>query len=126
MPWGLGAAIDYVDRIGLEKYRVGMCTGSSPMQRSVYWRFPGSRIIGTASKRRACFRSCIKNVPSEEVGARLIRMASRTCSGITAHSPSCAVRVEATVRPSFAFYNTCAEIDVLIDALWRIASERGV
>jgi cysteine desulfurase / selenocysteine lyase len=30
--------------------------------------------------------------------------------------------VESTVRPSLAFYNTCADIDALIAALLRISS----
>ncbi len=33
--------------------------------------------------------------------------------------------LEATVRPSFAFYNTCAEIDVLVRALHRLAHQIG-
>jgi cysteine desulfurase/selenocysteine lyase len=33
--------------------------------------------------------------------------------------------LEATVRPSFAFYNTCAEIDVLVHALHRLAHQVG-
>ena len=32
---------------------------------------------------------------------------------------------EATVRPSLAFYNTCEEIDVLVEELHRLAAERG-
>ena len=31
---------------------------------------------------------------------------------------------ETTVRPSFAFYNTCAEIDVLVDAVKKLATAR--
>ena len=34
--------------------------------------------------------------------------------------------LESTVRPSLAFYNTCGEIDVLIDALKEIQSETGL
>ena len=46
--------------------------------------------------------------------------------GIIARSRSCGDSgVEATVRPSFAFYNTFEEIDVFIDAVRRIA-EGGV
>lgn len=32
--------------------------------------------------------------------------------------------VEATVRPSLAFYNTCEEIDLLVAALHRLAARR--
>ena len=32
--------------------------------------------------------------------------------------------VESTVRPSFALYNTCADIDALIAALTRVTSHR--
>jgi cysteine desulfurase / selenocysteine lyase len=33
--------------------------------------------------------------------------------------------VESTVRPSFALYNTCADIDALVSALSRIAGGRN-
>jgi cysteine desulfurase / selenocysteine lyase len=33
---------------------------------------------------------------------------------------------ETTVRPSFAFYNTCGEIDVLVSALKDIQAETGL
>jgi len=33
--------------------------------------------------------------------------------------------VESTVRPSFAFNNTCAEIDVLVRVLHRLADQAG-
>jgi cysteine desulfurase/selenocysteine lyase len=31
---------------------------------------------------------------------------------------------EATVRPSFAFYNTCAEVDALVGVVKRLAERR--
>ena len=34
--------------------------------------------------------------------------------------------LEATVRPSFAFYNTCGEIDALAAAITDIQSETGL
>ncbi len=33
--------------------------------------------------------------------------------------------VEATVRPSLAFYNTCAEVDLLVSVLLRLARGKG-
>jgi cysteine desulfurase/selenocysteine lyase len=33
--------------------------------------------------------------------------------------------VESTVRPSFALYNTCADIDALVSALARIVGGRN-
>jgi cysteine desulfurase/selenocysteine lyase len=33
--------------------------------------------------------------------------------------------LEATVRPSLAFYNTCADVDALVAALLRIQSGKG-
>ena len=41
----------------------------------------------------------------------------------------CIVRrfgLESTVRPSLALYNTCADIDALVAALWRIQSGRNI
>jgi cysteine desulfurase/selenocysteine lyase len=33
--------------------------------------------------------------------------------------------LEATIRPSLAFYNTCEEIDALIAALHRLVAAKG-
>jgi cysteine desulfurase/selenocysteine lyase len=33
--------------------------------------------------------------------------------------------VEATVRPSLAFYNTCEEVDLLVSVLQRLARGKG-
>jgi len=33
--------------------------------------------------------------------------------------------LEATVRPSLAFYNTCAELDTLAESVWKLASRRA-
>ena len=32
--------------------------------------------------------------------------------------------VETTVRPSLAFYNTCQDVDVFIETLWRLKKDK--
>jgi cysteine desulfurase/selenocysteine lyase len=32
--------------------------------------------------------------------------------------------VETTVRPSLAFYNTCQDVDVFIETLWRLKKNK--
>ncbi len=62
---------------------------------------------------------------SEEIGAAL------NAEGIAVRSGHhCAQPIlrrfghETTVRPSFAFYNTFGEIDVLVDAVKKLATAR--
>ena len=64
---------------------------------------------------------------SEDVGAAL------NAEGIAVRSGHhCAQPIlrrfghETTVRPSFAFYNTCGEIDALVAAVKRLANEGNV
>jgi cysteine desulfurase / selenocysteine lyase len=62
----------------------------------------------------------------EEVGSALNREGIAVRAGHHCAQPI--VRrfgQEATVRPSLAFYNTCEEIDVMVRALHRLASQNG-
>ncbi|MDX2287431.1 MAG: family 2A encapsulin nanocompartment cargo protein cysteine desulfurase [Hyphomicrobiaceae bacterium] len=123
---GLGAAIDYVERIGLEnisRYEHGLLVYATKSLLEI----PGLRIIGTATEKAGVISLVLKNVPSEEVGARLNKYGIAVRSGHHCAQPILRrFGQETTVRPSFAFYNTCGEIDVLADALRDIASTHGL
>lgn len=123
---GLGAAIDYVERIGLEnisRYEHGLLEYATRRLSDV----PGLRIIGMAAEKAGVISLVLKGVPSEEVGARLNKYGIAVRSGHHCAQPILRrFGQEATVRPSFAFYNTCGEIDLLTDALREIASDQGL
>jgi cysteine desulfurase/selenocysteine lyase len=122
---GLGTAIDYVERLGLEnigRYEHDLLGYAMQGLQSV----PGLRLIGTARDKASVQSFVLEGYRPEEVGSALNREGIAVRAGHHCAQPI--VRrfgVEATVRPSFAFYNTCAEIDVLIRALHRLAHHIG-
>lgn len=123
---GLGAAIDYVERIGLEtiaRYEHSLLVYATERLKQI----PNLTIIGTAPEKASVISLVIKGVPSEEVGARLNKYGIAVRSGHHCAQPILRrFGQETTVRPSFAFYNTCGEIDVLVAALKDIQAETGL
>ena len=123
---GLGAAIDYVERIGLDvigKYEHGLLEYATRRLAEV----PNLRIIGTAPEKASVISLVIKGLPSEEIGSRLNAYGIAVRSGHHCAQPILRrFGQETTVRPSFAFYNTCGEIDLLISALKEIQAETGI
>ncbi|WP_291177776.1 family 2A encapsulin nanocompartment cargo protein cysteine desulfurase [Hyphomicrobium sp.] len=122
---GLGAAIDYVERIGLEnisRYEHGLIVYATKHLLEV----PGLTIIGTAPEKAGVISLILKGVPSEEVGGRLNKYGIAVRSGHHCAQPILRrFGQETTVRPSFAFYNTCGEIDLLVAALREIQRDAG-
>lgn len=123
---GLGAAIDYVERIGLEniaRYEHSLLVYATERLRQI----PHLTIIGNSPEKASVISLVIKGVPSEEVGARLNKNGIAVRSGHHCAQPILRrFGHETTVRPSFAFYNTCGEIDVMIAALKEIQAETGL
>jgi cysteine desulfurase/selenocysteine lyase len=119
---GLGAALDYVTRVGLpaisrhEHDLLAYATeGLSCIQ--------GLRIIGTAREKAGVLSFVLDGFRSEEVGAALDREGIALRSGHHCAQP--ALRrfgVETSVRPSFALYNTRADIDALVAAVRQLNS----
>ncbi|HEY8129686.1 MAG TPA: family 2A encapsulin nanocompartment cargo protein cysteine desulfurase [Hyphomicrobium sp.] len=123
---GLGAAIDYVERIGLHNianYEHKLLTYATERLLQI----PNLRIIGTAPEKASVISLILKGVPSEEIGSKLNRYGIAVRSGHHCAQPILRrFGQETTVRPSFAFYNTCGEIDVLVSALKDIQAETGL
>ncbi len=123
---GLGAAIDYVERIGLDnigRYEHGLLEYATQRLREI----PNLRIIGTAPEKASVISLIIKGLPSEEIGSKLNAYGIAVRSGHHCAQPILRrFGQETTVRPSFAFYNTCGEIDVLVAALKEIQAETGL
>ncbi|SFV29789.1 family 2A encapsulin nanocompartment cargo protein cysteine desulfurase [Hyphomicrobium facile] len=123
---GLGAAIDYVERIGLQNiadYEHKLLVYATERLLQI----PGLRIIGTAPEKASVISLTLKGIPSEEIGSRLNKYGIAVRSGHHCAQPILRrFGQETTVRPSFAFYNTCGEIDVLVGALKDIQAETGL
>lgn len=117
---GLGAAIDYLERVGLpniSRYEHDLLLYATEQLQ----RIPGLRLIGTARERAGVLSFVLDGFRTEDVGAALNRQGIAVRSGHHCAQPILRrFGVESTVRPSLALYNTCEEIDVLTDALWNL------
>jgi cysteine desulfurase/selenocysteine lyase len=117
---GLGAALDYVNRLGLVntgKYEYELLQYATEQLA----RINGLRLIGTAPGKVAVISFVLRNRNTEDVGRLLDLEGIAVRAGHHCAQPSLRrFGVEATVRPSFAFYNTFDEIDRLADAVKRI------
>ena len=121
---GLGAAIDYVTRIGMhniDRYEHELlCYG---MQQLAI--IPGVRLIGTAQDKASVMSFVLKGYTTEEVGKALNEEGIAVRTGHHCAQPILRrMGVETTVRPSLAFYNTFEEIDLLVAVVRRLSSAR--
>lgn len=119
---GLGAALEYVERIGIDniaRYEHELLVYATAAMCQV----PGLTLIGTAKEKASVLSFALKGYKSEEVGAALNQEGVAVRSGHHCAQPILRrFGVETTVRPSLAFYNTYAEIDVMVSALHRLSS----
>ncbi|HRG45150.1 MAG TPA: SufS family cysteine desulfurase [Leptospiraceae bacterium] len=118
---GLGVALDYVSRLGLEniaKYEHSLLEYATAGLTSV----KGLRLIGTAPHKVGVLSFVLQNKSTTEVGRLLDLEGIAVRAGHHCAQPSLRrYGVEATVRPSLSFYNTTGEIDRLVSAVRRIA-----
>ncbi|CAI1784728.1 Cysteine desulfurase [Serratia quinivorans] len=121
---GLGAALDYVERLGLDninRYEHELLQYAT--DRLV--RIPGLRLIGTAANKASVLSFVLSGYRTEEVGNALNHEGIAVRSGHHCAQPILRrFGVEATVRPSLAFYNTYEEVDLLAATLHKLAKGR--
>ena len=121
---GLGAALDYVEQIGMENifaYEHELLNYGTAKLLTV----PGLRLIGTAREKASVMSFVLDDVRTEDVGVALNQEGIAVRSGHHCAQPILRrMGVESTVRPSLAFYNTCEEVDQLVAALHRIQAGR--
>ncbi len=114
---GLGAALDYVRKIGLDniaRYEHELTQYATSRLVDI----PGLRLVGTAREKVGVLSFVLAGVPNDEVGRFLDREGIAVRTGHHCTQPSLRrFGLEGTVRPSLAFYNTKSEIDRLSDAI---------
>jgi cysteine desulfurase/selenocysteine lyase len=114
---GLGAAIDYVQRIGMDniaRYEHDLLVYATRALLTI----PGLHLIGTAAEKASVLSFVLDGYSTEEVGKALNEEGIAVRSGHHCAQPILRrFGLEATVRPSLAFYNTCAEVDTMIAVL---------
>ncbi len=118
---GLGAAIDYVRQIGLERaaeYERELLEYATEALTAI----PGLRLIGTAPDKVSVLSFILDGMRAEDVGPLLDEEGIAVRAGHHCAQPTMRrYGLTATVRPALAFYNTKEEIDVLARAVRKIA-----
>jgi cysteine desulfurase / selenocysteine lyase len=116
----LGAAIDYLTGIGIER----IAAHETDLLDYATDRFnclPGVRLIGTAEKKAAVLSFAVEGVHPHDVGSLLNDDGVAIRTGHHCAQPVMQrFKVPATCRASFAFYNTTAEVDALVESLGRV------
>ena len=117
---GMGAALDWVTRVGLENiasYEHTLLEYATERLHEV----PGLKLYGTAPTKAGVLSFTLEGQKTEEMSAKLDKYGVAVRSGHHCAQPILRrFGLEATVRASLAPYNTHEDIDILVDALKHI------
>jgi cysteine desulfurase/selenocysteine lyase len=118
---GLGAAIDYVQKLGIDninRYEHELLVYAMGALRSI----PGLKLIGTAKEKTSVLSFVLDGYQTSEVGEALNKEGIAVRTGHHCAQPILRrFGLEATVRPSLAFYNTHEEIDRLVAVVRQLS-----
>jgi cysteine desulfurase/selenocysteine lyase len=117
---GLGAALDYVTALGIERIRrheEELLAYATKLVAEI----PGVRIIGTAREKSSVLSFAIEGVHPHDVGTILDREGIAVRAGHHCAQPVMdRYGLPATSRASFACYNTREEVDRLVAGIRRV------
>jgi cysteine desulfurase/selenocysteine lyase len=117
---GQGAAIDYVNAIGLDNiaaYEQALLVQAS----DALARIPGVRLIGAARERAGAVSFVVDDIHAHDVGTILDQEGIAIRTGHHCTQPLMdRFGVPATARAALAFYNTPAEIDALVKGIYKV------
>ncbi|MCM0667927.1 family 2A encapsulin nanocompartment cargo protein cysteine desulfurase [Flavobacterium tyrosinilyticum] len=121
---GLGAAIDYVTKLGIEaigQYEHYLLEYATNLLKQI----PGVRLIGTAKDKASVLSFNLQGYSNDQVGQALNKEGVAVRTGHHCAQPILRrMGVETTVRPSLAFYNTTQDVDTFIKTLWELKKVR--
>ena len=121
---GLGAALEYVERIGIEnigRYEHGLLEYATHHMAPI----PGVRLVGTARDKASVLSFVLAGYTTAQVGQALNHEGIAVRTGHHCAQPILRrFGLETTVRPSLAFYNTCEEIDRMVAVVRRLAGAK--
>jgi cysteine desulfurase/selenocysteine lyase len=117
---GLGAAIDYLNSLGLENIAAYEEELLDYATRAIS-KIPGVHIIGTAKEKSAVISFVMEGIHPHDVGTVLDQEGIAVRTGHHCAQPVMQrFGVPATTRASLAFYNTKAEIDALAAGIRKV------
>jgi cysteine desulfurase/selenocysteine lyase len=119
---GLGAAIDYVERLGIEniaRYEHDLLTYATRALQSI----DGLRLIGTAPEKASVLSFTLAGHDNESIGKALNAEGIAVRSGHHCAQPILRrFGLESTVRPSLALYNNVDDVNRLVAAIHHVKS----
>lgn len=122
---GLGAAIDYVNRVGPENiaaYEQGLLEYATKKISEI----PGVKIIGTARSKTGLVSFVMDGVHPHDVGTVLDEEGIAVRTGHHCAQPLMnRFGIPATTRASFSFYNTREEVDALVAGIRKVKEMFG-
>ena len=122
---GLAAALDYVNAIGLDAIAAHEVRLLADATDAIH-QIPGVRLIGTAKHRASALSFVMQGVHPHDIGTILDSEGVAIRAGHHCAQPVMKrYGVSATVRASFALYNTATEIDVLTAGLLKVREVFG-
>ncbi|GAB4392294.1 MAG: cysteine desulfurase [Gammaproteobacteria bacterium] len=122
---GLAAALEYIQQIGIERiaaYEHSLLEYATQRVKEI----PHLTIIGTASSKASIISFTLGRIHPHDIGTVLNKCGIAIRSGHHCAMPVMDYfKIPATARMSFAFYNTRYEVDLAIDALFRVRELLG-
>lgn len=122
---GLGAALDYLMEVGMEAveaYEDGLIAYAEERLAAV----DGLRFVGTPEKRAGAISFLLDGVHPYDAGTVLDRLGVAVRTGQHCAQPVMdRFGIDGTIRASFAFYNTRADVDALVDGLGKVRALFG-
>ncbi|MDQ3813641.1 MAG: cysteine desulfurase [Armatimonadota bacterium] len=117
---GLGAAIDYLDSLGLDQVAEHEANLLNYATEQVS-QIEGLRIVGTAREKASILSFVLQDVHPHDIGTILDQEGVAIRAGHHCTQPLMQrFGIPATARASFAFYNTEAEVDILVRAIHKV------
>jgi len=122
---GLGAAIDYVSGIGLDRiaaYEHSLLEYATEQVGAI----PGVRLIGTAREKAGVLSFVMDGAHPHDIGTILDREGIAVRAGHHCAMPVMErFGIAGTTRASFAFYNTMEEVDALVAGIDKVREVLG-
>jgi cysteine desulfurase/selenocysteine lyase len=122
---GLGAAIDYVQKIGMDSIRAWEDDLLDHGTR-ILSAIPGLRLVGTAREKAGVLSFVLEGIHPHDIGTILDQEGIAIRTGHHCAQPVMdRFGIPATARASLAFYNTKGELDRLAAGLTRVREVFG-
>ncbi|HEU0368657.1 MAG TPA: cysteine desulfurase [Candidatus Acidoferrum sp.] len=122
---GLGAAIEYVNRLGLqaiEEHEADLLAYATSAVEAI----PGVRVIGTAKEKAGVLSFVMEDIHPHDVGTILDSEGIAVRTGHHCAQPVMQrFNIPATARASFGLYNTREEVDALAAGIQKVREVLG-